>query len=871
MQRGEEDEKELVEMEEVGEGPFGEGEGVERGRLELRQKKEKKTNTIYGMCSIIPKPRCSGPYKPTTVLVQAIAATDDSLAIPEHTTPEWSRFVTIVKQQHKLDEVSYHKLFDILKQYQKKVNELRAERLARNANPLALVAIAQANQDPYYQTSKSHKSYAPSSKPSILTRSHTTTRYKGKEIAKPITPPSEIASKEYSDPEQAQMDKDMQKNLALIAKYFKKIYKPTNNNLRTFSNLRNKNANIPPRYKNDNQFGQFRNQRTVNVAEARENPKRVKDSTYHKEKMLLCKQIEQGVPLQAKQYDWLEDTDEEIDEQELEAHYRYMAKIQDVPTADTPTNSKPLEQVQNDTGYNVFANDLQHSEQPESISNTCFMETDDSNVIPDSLDMCDDDIQNDQNDVESDDERVALANLIANLKLDVDENKKIQKQLKKENTTLAQELKECKTILAETSKTLGESNSVRNSCLVALQNKQTEFEKYKAFNDRTIDYDKLKCKLNETRGQFAQKDIEIKEGLKTKAYEISVVKEKNDELIKQCLLTKSHYKGLVKQKTKVENKQGKDKIGTKPDQIKKKREAWFVTIVKQQHKLDEVSYHKLFDILKQYQNEVNELRAERLARNANPLALVATAQADHDPYYQTSRSHRSSAPSSKPSIPSRSHISTRHKGKEIAKPITPPSETASKEHSDTEQAQKDKDITSSNSKNKNVDTTLQYKNDDHSGQFGNQRTVNVAGAREKVGSPVVQKSGIQCFNCREFGHFAKECRKPKRVKDFAYHKEKMLMCKQAEQGVSLQAEQYDWLADTDKEVDEQELKAHYSYMAKIQEVPTADSGIDSEPVEQVQNDAGYNVFANGLQHSEQSELLFLRYWIYYLKIRLLLH
>nr|GEZ47767.1 hypothetical protein [Tanacetum cinerariifolium] len=58
--------------------------------------------------------------------------------------------------------------------------------------------------------------------------------------------------------------------------------------------------------------------------------------------------------------------------------------------------------------------------------------------------------QNDQNDVESDDERVALTNLIANLKLDVDENKKIQKQLKKANTTLDQELKECKTILAET-------------------------------------------------------------------------------------------------------------------------------------------------------------------------------------------------------------------------------------------------------------------------------------------------------------------------------------------------------------------------------------------------------------------------------------
>nr|GEX72216.1 hypothetical protein [Tanacetum cinerariifolium]GEX86136.1 hypothetical protein [Tanacetum cinerariifolium] len=295
--------------------------------------------------------------------------------------PEWSRFVTIVKQQHKLDEVSYHKLFDILKQYQKEVNELRAKRLARNANPLALVATAQANQDPYYQTSKTH----------------TTTRYKGKEIAKPITPPSESAFEEDSDPKQAQRDKDMQKNLAFIAKYFKKIYKPTNNNLRTSLNSRNKNVDTTLWYKNDNQSRQFGNQRTVNVAGARENecrkPKRVKDFVYHKEKM-LCKQAEKGVPLQAKQYDWLADTDEEIDEQELEAHYSYMAKIQEVPTADTGTDSGPLE--------------------------------------------------------------------------------------------------------------------------------QTEFEKYKAFNDRTIDYDKLKF-----------------------------VKEKHDELIKHSLLTKSHYEGLVKQKTKV--------------------------------------------------------------------------------------------------------------------------------------------------------------------------------------------------------------------------------------------------------------------------------------------------------------------------------
>nr|GEY64534.1 hypothetical protein [Tanacetum cinerariifolium] len=409
----------------------------------------------------------------------------------------------------------------MVKQYQNKVNELRAEKLARNANPLALVATAQAERDPYYQTSRSHRSSAPSPKPSIPSRSHTSTRHKDKEIAKPITPPSKTIFEEDSDPEQAQRDKDMKKNLALIAKYFKKIYKPTNNNLRTSSNSKNKNVDMTSRSKNDDHSGQFGTQRTVNVACTREKvgspvvqksgiqcfnckeyghftkecrkPKRVKDSAYHKEKMLLCKQAEQGVLFQEEQYDWLADTDEEVDEQELEAHYSYMAKIQELPTADSGTDSELVEQVQNDAGYNVYR--LQHSEQSKSVSNTCLVKTDDNNVTPDLPDMCKDDIHNEQNDVDIDDEGVALANLIANLKL---------------NT------------------------------------KQTGFEKYKEFNDRTVNYDKLEHKLNEALGQLVHKDTVIREGLKTKAYELSVVKEKHDELMKQSLLTKSYYEGLVK-------------------------------------------------------------------------------------------------------------------------------------------------------------------------------------------------------------------------------------------------------------------------------------------------------------------------------------
>ncbi|GJX59050.1 retrovirus-related pol polyprotein from transposon TNT 1-94 [Tanacetum coccineum] len=479
--------------------------------------------------------------------------------------PEWSRFVTVVKQRQEIDTVSYHKLFDVLKQFQNEVNDIRSERLARSANPLALLAAAQPYSDNYYQAPKPQRSNAPSYMQSSSTRPSASTRHKGKEIAKPVTPQSESVSEEDSDPEQARRDKDMQKNLALLAKYFKKLYKPTNNNLRTSSNSRNKTEDTTPRYNNDNQSGQFGNQRTMTVAGARETvgspvvqqngiqcfnckgfghyarecrkPKRVKDYAYHKEKMMMCKQAEQGVPLQAEQADWLEDTDEEIDEQELEAHYSYMAKIQEVSPEESSSTGQPLEQVQNHDENDVFANVRRHSEQPESINDTYVLEKDDSNVIPDSSNICTNDNQVDQNAAECVDERAALANLIANLTLDTEENKTILKQLKKANASLTQELKECKTNLDESSRALGEATSSRDSSLIALQTKQTELEKYTALNDLTSDYKILQTKLNETLGLLARKDIDIQEGLKTKTYEISVVNQKHDELAKKSLLT----------------------------------------------------------------------------------------------------------------------------------------------------------------------------------------------------------------------------------------------------------------------------------------------------------------------------------------------
>nr|GEV77395.1 RNA-directed DNA polymerase, eukaryota [Tanacetum cinerariifolium] len=209
-----------------------------------------------------------GPYNPTTVVVSAVEATDDSLAIPQHTTIEtilnmseenkahfhaekeaifllltgellniqdvktnlfW-KFGKFTSRDEESMESYYSQFYKMMKemirnnfqvatmQYKKEFNEIEPERIAKSANPLAFVAAAQQYLDNYYQAPKPQRSYAPAPKPSFSTRSIAPTRHKGKEIAKPITLPSESGSDEDIDPEQAQKDKEMQKKLALIAK-----------------------------------------------------------------------------------------------------------------------------------------------------------------------------------------------------------------------------------------------------------------------------------------------------------------------------------------------------------------------------------------------------------------------------------------------------------------------------------------------------------------------------------------------------------------------------------------------------------------------------------------------------------------------------
>ncbi|GJS62404.1 hypothetical protein Tco_0657188 [Tanacetum coccineum] len=286
----------------------------------------------------------------------------------------YSRFYKMMNElSQELKTVSYHKLYDILKQHQNEVNEIRAERLAYC---IRLLLVAQ--QQPVYH----HQNHPTQNTQYSSTRSQQSTRNRGKAIVTSSAPTYDPEPDMVTKDDEIAKDKEIDKLMALISLSFKEIYKPTNNNLRTSSNTSRANQDNSPRI---NRGTGYDNQRAVNVVWARENIE------------------EAGVQLNAEQTDWRDDTDDESEDQELEAHYMYMAQIHEV-TPDSGDNSglifddEPMHKVQNNNdNYNVFAMENAHPEQLTIPIITIYLvELGDTNIPMISLVICFDRVQDDR-------------------------------------------------------------------------------------------------------------------------------------------------------------------------------------------------------------------------------------------------------------------------------------------------------------------------------------------------------------------------------------------------------------------------------------------------------------------------------------------
>nr|GEV25858.1 hypothetical protein [Tanacetum cinerariifolium] len=222
-------------------------------------------------------------------------------------------------------------------------------------------------------------------------------------------------------------DKEIDKLMALISLSFKKIYKPTNNNLQTSSNTSRANQDNSLRI---NKSTGYENQRIGNVARARET---VGSTVVQKSRIQCYNYKEFGhVVRECQKLKWVKD-----------AAYHREKMLLYAADSGPIFDVQPLQKVSTDDHYNVFAIKSEHTKQSKSVHDTYPIEQDEHNVIIDSLDMSYDREQIDQNDDDADlaNERKLLSSLIEKLKCEIDDSKNRNQFLETSNKVLIKQLK----------------------------------------------------------------------------------------------------------------------------------------------------------------------------------------------------------------------------------------------------------------------------------------------------------------------------------------------------------------------------------------------------------------------------------------------
>ncbi|GJU26613.1 putative ribonuclease H-like domain-containing protein [Tanacetum coccineum] len=239
----------------------------------------------------------------------------------------------------------------------------------------------------------------------------------------------------------------------------------------------------------------------------------------------------------------------------------------------------------------------------------------------------------------------------------------------------------------------------------------------------------------------------------------------------------------------------------------------YVTMVRHNQTGDTVSFDQLYDSLVQFKPHVQASKGKRAVRNHEPLALIVHLNAS------SSQSHAS---------PSYSHSPQPYY-------VTHPSSVIDyKEDYQGElqgDSQEDKlttimmllarAITQKNAGRQNRNQTFNAGNGLTQNDESNQIVQRVPRTESNPG-----KANVKCYNCKEKGHYARDCQKP-RVRDAKYFREQMLLATKDEARSNLKDEENDFMLDNsyeDKTLEE--LTAAIITMARIQ--PADDNDVTEQ-------------------------------------------
>nr|GEU84012.1 hypothetical protein [Tanacetum cinerariifolium] len=318
--------------------------------------------------------------------------------------PEWSRHVTIVHQTKDLHTTDYTQLYDFLKYNQKEVDDLKAERLARTQDPLALMATSN-NPYTFPMLHQDQPSFNQNSKQQPIPN-----------------------LKDITDPTTA-----MNMALSLMAKAFKLNYStPTNNNQRISSNQCNRQTAQPGNLNGYNDVQNVRNHVIQNAVQSYPNgngnlvaartkgnatghngnqircyncrglghyarnctvrPRR-RDADYLQTQLLIAQKKEAGIQLQAEEFDLIAAAADLDEIEEVNENCILTANLQQASTSGTQTDKAPVydsegsaevynyENCYDNEIFNMFAQEEQYTELLESIPEPHQVPHNDNNVI----------------------------------------------------------------------------------------------------------------------------------------------------------------------------------------------------------------------------------------------------------------------------------------------------------------------------------------------------------------------------------------------------------------------------------------------------------------------------------------------------------
>ncbi|GJU01870.1 hypothetical protein Tco_1112208 [Tanacetum coccineum] len=299
-----------------------------------------------------------------------------------------------------------------------------------------------------------------------------------------------------------------------------------------------------------------------------------------------------------------------------------------------------------------------------------------------------------------------------------------------------------------------------------------------------------------------------------------------------------------------------------------------VTILHQTKNLHTVDYTQLYDFLKYNQKEVDELRAKRLAKTQDPLALMANSNNSfkylvfHPDLPSSSTYIQQPLPNNNNYNPQPSfNQNYMQQPMPNLKDITDPTTTMNMELALMAKAFKLNYFTptnnnqkiSSNPRNRQIAQPGMNLGQDKQMQMnvGNQNGVivvpgiahqngngNVVAARAEGNANGNNGNLIRCYNCRGLGHLVRNYTVRPRRRDDAYLQTQLLIAQKEEVGIQLQDEEFDLMAAVANLDVIEDVNVNCILMANMQRASTSGTQIDKAPIYDSDGSAEVQLYDN---------------------------